>query len=106
MSLYQLDRWKESYFSLVTPILAFPRQAGIQGFLRDRQRWSLLTGLTPFLHCEAWSSRSRKTSILQHRTLTATALLMPYKPHVFADNPMDRGDQQRRDEELVEGARG
>ncbi len=23
---------------------------------------------------------------------------MPYKPHVFADNPMDRGDQQRRDE--------
>ena len=23
---------------------------------------------------------------------------MPYKPHIFADNPMDRGDQQRRDE--------
>ncbi len=29
-----------------------------------------------------------------HRIL----LPMPYKPHVFADNPMDRGDQQRRDE--------
>ena len=23
---------------------------------------------------------------------------MPYPPHVFADNPLDRGDQQRRDE--------
>ncbi|MCY4651999.1 MAG: hypothetical protein OXC95_02410, partial [Dehalococcoidia bacterium] len=23
---------------------------------------------------------------------------MPYQPHVFADNPIDRGDQQRRDE--------
>ena len=26
---------------------------------------------------------------------------MPYKPHVFADNPMDRGDQQRRDEDWL-----
>ena len=31
---------------------------------------------------------------------------MPYKPHIFADNPMDRGDQQRRDEDwLSERAR-
>ena len=26
---------------------------------------------------------------------------MPYKPHIFADNPMDRGDQQRRDEDWL-----
>ena len=23
---------------------------------------------------------------------------MPYRPHIFADNPLDRGDRERRDE--------
>ncbi|MDP6664019.1 MAG: NAD(+) diphosphatase [SAR202 cluster bacterium] len=27
---------------------------------------------------------------------------MPYQPHIFADNPLDRGDQQRRDEAWLE----
>ena len=29
---------------------------------------------------------------------------MPYKPHIFADNPLDRGDQQRRDSRWLESA--
>ena len=26
---------------------------------------------------------------------------MPYRPHIFADNPLDRGDQERRDDEWI-----
>ena len=26
---------------------------------------------------------------------------MPYRPHIFADNPLDRGDRERRDDKWL-----